>query len=55
MGFINSVKGKILIGFILAIIVYVSFRGTAEAVGLWYDSMVARISWYRMDWSFILL
>jgi uncharacterized membrane protein len=34
MGFINSVKGKILIGFILAIIVYVSFRGTAEAVGL---------------------
>ncbi len=34
MGFINSVKGKILIGFVLAIIVYVSFRGTAEAVGL---------------------
>ncbi|MBT4123239.1 MAG: hypothetical protein HOE35_04830 [Candidatus Ruthia sp.] len=34
MGFINSVKGKILIGFILAIIVYVSFRGTTEAVGL---------------------
>jgi uncharacterized membrane protein len=34
MSFINSVKGKILIGFILAIIVYVSFRGTAEAVGL---------------------
>ncbi|HBW06230.1 MAG TPA: hypothetical protein DEE99_00440 [Gammaproteobacteria bacterium] len=34
MGFINSVKGKILIGFILAIIVYVSFRGSAEAVGL---------------------
>ena len=34
MGFINSVKGKILIGFILAVIVYVSFRGTAEAVGL---------------------
>ena len=34
MGFINSVKGKILIGFILAIIVYVSFRGTAEAAGL---------------------
>jgi len=29
MGFINSVKGKILIGFILAIIVYVSFRGNA--------------------------
>ena len=35
MGFINSVKGKILIGFILAIIVYVSFRGNAvEAAGL---------------------
>ena len=34
MGFINSLKGKILIGFILAIIVYVSFRGSAEAVGL---------------------
>ncbi|SFV77787.1 Glutamate synthase [NADPH] large chain [hydrothermal vent metagenome] len=34
MGFINSVKGKILIGFVLAIIVYVSFKGTAEAVGL---------------------
>ena len=34
MGFINSVKGKILIVFILAIIVYVSFRGSAEAVGL---------------------
>ena len=29
MGFINSVKGKILIGFILAIIVYISFRGDA--------------------------
>ncbi len=27
MGFINSVKGKILIGFILAIIVYVGFMG----------------------------
>jgi len=35
MGFINSVKGKILIGFILAIIVYVSFRGNVvEAAGL---------------------
>jgi len=32
MGFINSVKGKILIGFILAIIVYVGFMGNvAEA------------------------
>ena len=29
MGFINSVKGKILIGFILAIIVYVGFMGNA--------------------------
>ena len=35
MGFINSVKGKILIGFILAIVIYVGFMGnTAEAQNL---------------------
>jgi uncharacterized membrane protein len=30
MGFINSIKGKILIGFILAAIIYVAFRGQAN-------------------------
>lgn len=40
MSFINSVKGKILIGFILAAGVYVFFRGGSEAAGMTHYGMM---------------
>ncbi|SFV87170.1 Glutamate synthase [NADPH] large chain [hydrothermal vent metagenome] len=39
MGFINSVKGKILLGFILSAIVYVVFRGGADSVNMTHYGM----------------
>lgn len=40
MNFINSIQGKIIIGFILAIIVFVGFKGTPEAISLTHYGML---------------